>query len=107
MVEATISAMAAIGLGDPDPTLDEDDGHKELEPEFEHAQAASPEPMATAPSVLVQARYCLTHLSFSKWCPIYVKARAADQPHGVHSDQPSPEVVQFDCSFLDTASVSC
>eukprot|EP00972_Heterocapsa_arctica_P109599 16134335-Heterocapsa_arctica.AAC.1 len=61
--------------------------------------------MATAPSALEQARHCLTHLPFAKWCPICVKARAANQPHGVHPDQPGPEVVQFDYSFLDTAPI--
>eukprot|EP00972_Heterocapsa_arctica_P000056 8804-Heterocapsa_arctica.AAC.1 len=98
--------VEAVGLGDPDPVADGDPADEEaLEPEPTLARSASPEPLATAPSALEQARHSLAHMPFAKWCPICIKARAADAPHVVHRDQVGPEVVQFDYSFLDTVPI--
>ena len=99
-----------VEMGDPLPDVLRDDSsdyvdEELMEPVPEQARLATPEPMATAPSVLEQARHCLTHLPFARWCPIFVKARAADQPHTVQAAKPGPEVVQFDYSFLDAAPI--
>eukprot|EP00972_Heterocapsa_arctica_P077277 11398931-Heterocapsa_arctica.AAC.1 len=83
--------VEAIGLGDPDPVLDEPSRDDELEPDFGHARVATPEPLATAPGALEQALHCLTHIPFARWCPICVKARAADQAHPAYEDQLGPE----------------
>eukprot|EP00972_Heterocapsa_arctica_P033348 4908139-Heterocapsa_arctica.AAC.1 len=69
---------------DPELELDYEDDEEvgeDAEPLEGHARAASPEPLATAPSPLEQVKHCLTHLPFQRWCPHCVKARAQDQAH--------------------------
>ncbi|MCP4896673.1 MAG: hypothetical protein GY906_06815, partial [bacterium] len=78
-------------------TTMDDEAH---EPLREHARLANGEPLATAPSELEQARHCLTHLPFAKWCAICVKARAKDEAHGKLKMNDGPDVVQFDYAFM-------
>eukprot|EP00972_Heterocapsa_arctica_P063236 9330342-Heterocapsa_arctica.AAC.1 len=60
---------------------DDEEPDTDIEPLEGHARAASPQPLATAPSPLEQVKHCLTHLPFQRWCAHCVKARAQDQAH--------------------------